>query len=481
MNQLCRVCGEDAAGFHFGAFTCEGCKSFFGRTYNSLEALAPCKTNNHCVISKANRTACKRCRLRKCLEVGMSKAGSRFGRRSNWFKVHCRLQDEKEHGSATTREIIHYVSAKDSSDCKLETKSTDSGIHSPEWDKHLDNRSPQHFYSGYRKDVSPQCSPGGYHTGRLTGLSAAMSPDTAKKTPLPQVSPPTAMSQLSIDERFTPPLNSFTTTSSQSALYMSPIFQVPGAPMLYKASPPQPSKARASAMTNVPYPLPKVMPAAMCYRYYGAYMQGETNRPFLPVMRQQGALSWKRDAAPCISGDTCRACVDRARREKLPYPPPSCIHKRDRFVDEHSAGDQQPLDLSTRPLQPDLSTRPSQPHLPSVDAAEGSMVTEQCEQPLDLSTRSTKSAKVSADEQTLRTVRSRGKVRWDTPKYRAMSEYYRSLSAEPEEQESEKYSKQEYSSGTKGVQYTPTVGDTVIGCRENIVPQAALPIRSSLV
>lgn len=26
MNQQCRVCGEPAAGFHFGAFTCEGCK-----------------------------------------------------------------------------------------------------------------------------------------------------------------------------------------------------------------------------------------------------------------------------------------------------------------------------------------------------------------------------------------------------------------------------------------------------------------------
>lgn len=26
MNQTCKVCGEPAAGFHFGAFTCEGCK-----------------------------------------------------------------------------------------------------------------------------------------------------------------------------------------------------------------------------------------------------------------------------------------------------------------------------------------------------------------------------------------------------------------------------------------------------------------------
>lgn len=26
MNQKCSVCKEPAAGYHFGAFTCEGCK-----------------------------------------------------------------------------------------------------------------------------------------------------------------------------------------------------------------------------------------------------------------------------------------------------------------------------------------------------------------------------------------------------------------------------------------------------------------------
>ncbi|EDW73068.2 uncharacterized protein Dwil_GK17344 [Drosophila willistoni] len=93
MNQLCKVCGEPAAGFHFGAFTCEGCKSFFGRTYNNIAAIAGCKHNGDCVINKKNRTACKACRLRKCLLVGMSKSGSRYGRRSNWFKIHCLLQE----------------------------------------------------------------------------------------------------------------------------------------------------------------------------------------------------------------------------------------------------------------------------------------------------------------------------------------------------------------------------------------------------
>ncbi|KFM78724.1 Knirps-related protein, partial [Stegodyphus mimosarum] len=79
MNQLCKVCGEPAAGYHFGAFTCEGCKSFFGRTYNNLAALGECKNSGQCVINKKNRTSCKSCRLKKCLLVGMSKSGSRYG------------------------------------------------------------------------------------------------------------------------------------------------------------------------------------------------------------------------------------------------------------------------------------------------------------------------------------------------------------------------------------------------------------------
>ncbi|XP_040581309.1 uncharacterized protein [Lepeophtheirus salmonis] len=90
-NQICRVCDEPAAGYHFGAFTCEGCKSFFGRTCgkSNLNSISECKNNYSCVIDKKNRTSCKACRLRKCLRVGMSKAGSRYGRRSNWFKMHC--------------------------------------------------------------------------------------------------------------------------------------------------------------------------------------------------------------------------------------------------------------------------------------------------------------------------------------------------------------------------------------------------------
>ncbi|CAB0001836.1 unnamed protein product [Nesidiocoris tenuis] len=106
MNQQCKVCNEPAAGFHFGAFTCEGCKSFFGRTYNNIGSISECKNNGECVINKKNRTSCKACRLRKCLMVGMSKSGSRYGRRSNWFKIHCLLQEQGSLPPAKLKEDV---------------------------------------------------------------------------------------------------------------------------------------------------------------------------------------------------------------------------------------------------------------------------------------------------------------------------------------------------------------------------------------
>ena len=99
-NQLCRVCDEKAAGFHFGAFTCEGCKSFFGRFCNNQTVIPDCKNNYVCVIDKRNRTSCKACRLKKCLAVGMSKSGCRYGRRSNWFKIHCLMQKNAQKPSS---------------------------------------------------------------------------------------------------------------------------------------------------------------------------------------------------------------------------------------------------------------------------------------------------------------------------------------------------------------------------------------------
>uniref|UniRef100_A0A1I7Y689 Nuclear receptor domain-containing protein n=1 Tax=Steinernema glaseri TaxID=37863 RepID=A0A1I7Y689_9BILA len=88
VTYLCQVCKEVARGYHFGAFTCEGCKSFFGRTCKPLDKndrshsdasslLEPrvklqCKASGACNVEGKNRTSCKYCRYEKCLRVGMS-------------------------------------------------------------------------------------------------------------------------------------------------------------------------------------------------------------------------------------------------------------------------------------------------------------------------------------------------------------------------------------------------------------------------
>lgn len=94
--QPCKVCNEPAAGYHFGAFTCEGCKSFFGRTCNNPNMSLECRNGNKCEINKKTRTSCKACRLQKCLDVGMSKMCSRYGRRSNSFKMQCSMNEQQE-------------------------------------------------------------------------------------------------------------------------------------------------------------------------------------------------------------------------------------------------------------------------------------------------------------------------------------------------------------------------------------------------
>ena len=72
-------------------------QSFFGRCCNNMSLIGECRNNKECVIDKKNLTSCKACRLRKCLIVGMSKNGSRYGRRSNWFKQF--FQETENHAS----------------------------------------------------------------------------------------------------------------------------------------------------------------------------------------------------------------------------------------------------------------------------------------------------------------------------------------------------------------------------------------------
>lgn len=73
---FCAVCHDYASGYHYGVWSCEGCKAFFKRSIQGHNDYI-CPATNECTIDKNRRKSCQACRLRKCYEVGMMKCGVR--------------------------------------------------------------------------------------------------------------------------------------------------------------------------------------------------------------------------------------------------------------------------------------------------------------------------------------------------------------------------------------------------------------------
>ncbi|XP_036405647.1 estrogen receptor beta-like [Megalops cyprinoides] len=78
---FCAVCQDYASGYHYGVWSCEGCKAFFKRSIQGHNDYI-CPATNQCTIDKNRRKSCQACRLRKCYEVGMMKCGVRRDRGS---------------------------------------------------------------------------------------------------------------------------------------------------------------------------------------------------------------------------------------------------------------------------------------------------------------------------------------------------------------------------------------------------------------
>ncbi|XP_035672633.1 oxysterols receptor LXR-beta-like [Branchiostoma floridae] len=66
----CVVCGDKASGFHYGVYSCEGCKGFFRRSVNRGYVKA-CRWGNTCSMDLHSRRRCPDCRLRSCKAAGM--------------------------------------------------------------------------------------------------------------------------------------------------------------------------------------------------------------------------------------------------------------------------------------------------------------------------------------------------------------------------------------------------------------------------
>ncbi|XP_070844074.1 estrogen receptor 2a isoform X2 [Chaetodon trifascialis] len=78
---FCAVCHDYASGYHYGVWSCEGCKAFFKRSIQRHNDYI-CPATNQCTIDKNRRKSCQACRLHKCYEVGMTKCGMRKERGS---------------------------------------------------------------------------------------------------------------------------------------------------------------------------------------------------------------------------------------------------------------------------------------------------------------------------------------------------------------------------------------------------------------
>ncbi|CAH1258038.1 NR1H3 [Branchiostoma lanceolatum] len=93
----CLVCGEKASGFHYGVFSCEGCKGFFRRSVHK-GSVKVCKFGNKCCLDPSTRRSCAECRLRLCKAAGM--------------RPDCLLSDAQRRSKSLWRQ--HYPAGKSS-------------------------------------------------------------------------------------------------------------------------------------------------------------------------------------------------------------------------------------------------------------------------------------------------------------------------------------------------------------------------------
>uniref|UniRef100_A0AAY4AY10 Estrogen receptor n=1 Tax=Denticeps clupeoides TaxID=299321 RepID=A0AAY4AY10_9TELE len=100
-TRYCAVCSDYASGYHYGVWSCEGCKAFFKRSIQGHNDYM-CPATNQCTIDRNRRKSCQACRLRKCYEVGMMKGGFRKERGSRALRYEKRRNLPRERERATS-------------------------------------------------------------------------------------------------------------------------------------------------------------------------------------------------------------------------------------------------------------------------------------------------------------------------------------------------------------------------------------------
>ncbi|CAF0883141.1 unnamed protein product [Rotaria sordida] len=104
-KRRCAVCSDIASGYHYGVWSCEGCKAFFKRSIQGTNEYI-CPATNTCTIDKHRRKSCQACRLRRCYEVGMTKGTTRRERKYRKKAVSvCKITSTSSNSNATNNSI----------------------------------------------------------------------------------------------------------------------------------------------------------------------------------------------------------------------------------------------------------------------------------------------------------------------------------------------------------------------------------------
>ncbi|GMR47308.1 hypothetical protein PMAYCL1PPCAC_17503 [Pristionchus mayeri] len=69
--RLCLICRSKSDSAHFGVDSCRACAAFFRRTVGLNKTYICRQSNERCDVSKDAKFACRRCRYKRCLEIGM--------------------------------------------------------------------------------------------------------------------------------------------------------------------------------------------------------------------------------------------------------------------------------------------------------------------------------------------------------------------------------------------------------------------------
>ncbi|PAA91417.1 hypothetical protein BOX15_Mlig002286g5, partial [Macrostomum lignano] len=108
----CSVCDLRATGVHYGAATCNACKTFFKRTvhscltYQCARRLSGASDDQLCPVREPNRKQCPACRWRRCLRANMRPGLLRSVEAGTETKRYPRLrpqQQQQQEGNASSQ------------------------------------------------------------------------------------------------------------------------------------------------------------------------------------------------------------------------------------------------------------------------------------------------------------------------------------------------------------------------------------------